>query len=1140
MYQIDSMPFPIKIDLSRDSLFDKAGLFKFKKDYLNTSLNETSPQHRYAYVASVFGSDQDHAQRLYEYLSKHWLSAATPILQYDAVDKSGLPASCFLSFTEDTKEGLLHNLIETACMSMSGGGIGHIADTRSADGKSTGKMPHIKVANSMVDAYKQKKRRGAFASYCNIDDNEIEQFIELRNPSRKSASDSERAFNLHHAVNITDEFIEAVLEKKDIWLKCRKTGNKTKQINAYELLMRVIEARALHGEPYIHFIDNSNKRLPEYQKKAGLKVAQSNLCCCAGDMIADTEDGDFPVKDLVGKGAKYWDPDSQTYITPKVDMQLIALSQPIYEITALDKNSKEHKIKVTADHKHSIMHVNENGDWPWVLDEENGTRDLYLPLVTTLEMIDLLEKLKKQDVPLLIESSLANGLLTVTDDNSKKCEINKSYNRVISIELLDQKEDVYCLNMGTERSVWSCNGFVTGNSEIILPTNKDRTAVCFLSSFNLNYFDDWKKDDYIIKDAVEMIDNAITVFIDTLQREYDLFFQTRDRKYIRGFALEKALFSAKAERAMGLGTMGYHQYLQKKGLSFDSSFQTVGITRSIYKHIKDRADEATHALAVERGACPDAAEYGVMVRNSRVEAIAPNACVLSSTSIQTKEGNQTYSDLFVRQGINEKNIIENDLVGWHEFSSPLKVTNANGDESTSNKVYYSGKQPIVRLELEDGSVIECTKNHRLLTFTNFVQWTQAQTISTAHTLVTKDNLYDCLNKIKGVEAVAKSLKLLTEHNIEVDTTKLDKFNGVSVDLPRFFSICDLNDLIPSRLINRLGKVKKEYSDLIKDYPSADLIEYIKKHPYKAACKEYSELLYGKDIYDLVKNQPNMYSIEFQMSRFGLSEQEALDKINLIKKKTAGNLDSFILRHGEEQGTRLYSEFCDKSAHTQENYQKWYGSDWESKWEYMQERRKVSSTYDGYKERFPNATEEEYRDYTASFGTSLKSYLAKDPINGLETFLKNRRKSNQSKQAMQILDDVRDKVPEEIELIYYDAPEEWLVVDLDKKETASYDLYIPSLNLLIDIHGFMFHAHPSYSGDKNEEYLKYRNFPSFTWNQLKERDDFIKELAEDNGYNYEVVWINKTTYFKNEKQKVVNEILDIIESYSNENSFQKAS
>ena len=78
------------------------------------------------------------------------------------------------------------------------------------------------------------------------------------------------------------------------------------------------------------------------------------------------------------------------------------------------------------------------------------------------------------------------------------------------------------------------------------------------------------------------------------------------------------------------------------------------------------------------------------------------------------------------------------------------------------------------------------------------------------------------------------------------------------------------------------------------------------------------------------------------------------------------------------------------------------------------------------------------------------------------------------------------------------------------------------------------------GDKNEEYLKYRNFPSYTWNQLKERDDFIRELAEDNGYNYEVVWINKTTYFKNEKQKVVNEILDIIESYSNENSLQKAS
>jgi ribonucleoside-diphosphate reductase alpha chain len=152
----------IKVDYSRDNLFDELGIKRLKESYMRE--DEKSPQERFAYVSKTFGSNQEHSQRLYDYSSKHWLSYSTPILSFGR-SKRGLPISCFLNFIEDTAEGLVENLSETNWLSMLGGGVGIGFGIRSADDKSTGVMPHLKMYDASSLAYRQgRTRRGSYAA----------------------------------------------------------------------------------------------------------------------------------------------------------------------------------------------------------------------------------------------------------------------------------------------------------------------------------------------------------------------------------------------------------------------------------------------------------------------------------------------------------------------------------------------------------------------------------------------------------------------------------------------------------------------------------------------------------------------------------------------------------------------------------------------------------------------------------------------------------------------------------------------------------------------------------------------------------------------------------------------------------------
>lgn len=412
----------ITIDLEKDKLFDELGIKRLKESYMRD--DETSPQQRFAYVSSTFGSNPEHSQRLYNYASDHWLSYSTPILSFGR-SKRGLPISCFLNYVEDTAEGLVDNLSETNWLSMFGGGVGIGFGIRSADDKSTGVMPHLKIYDASSLAYRQgRTRRGSYAAYLDISHPDIISFLEMRKPT---GDPNVRCLNLHHGINITDDFMQ-IIEKcmvdptaNDDWkLVDPHSGEVREVVSAKHLWQQILELRMHTGEPYIHYIDTSNRALPQWLKDKGLKVHQSNLC-----------------------------------------------------------------------------------------------------------------------------------------------------------------------------------------SEIILPTNEERTAVCCLSSLNLEYYDVWKDNELFLRDVAEMLDNVLQFFIDNAPD-----------------SISRARYSATMERSIGVGALGFHALLQKNNIAFEGVMAKV-LNNKIFKHIREKLDEANLQLGAERGEAPDA--VGTGKRFSHVMAVAPNA-----------------------------------------------------------------------------------------------------------------------------------------------------------------------------------------------------------------------------------------------------------------------------------------------------------------------------------------------------------------------------------------------------------------------------------------------------------------------------------------------------------------------------------
>jgi ribonucleoside-diphosphate reductase alpha chain len=432
---LDAVQMPgrhqVRVDRSRDTLLTDFGRATLTDRYL---MPGEEFQDLFARVASFYGDDPGHAQRIYDYMSRLWFMPATPVLSNGGTQR-GLPISCFLNEASDSLEGIVGLWNENVWLASKGGGIGSywgnlrsIGEKVGAVGKTSGVIPFIRVMDSLTLAISQGSlRRGSAAVYLPISHPEIEEFIELRRPT--GGDPNRKALNLHHGIQIPDEFMRAVETDAKWMLKSPKDGSAVRSISARSLWIRILTARIETGEPYLIFSDHVARAQPVHHKLAGLEVKTSNLC-----------------------------------------------------------------------------------------------------------------------------------------------------------------------------------------SEITLPTGRDhhgmeRTAVCCLSSLNLEYWFEWEKHPTFIEDVMRFLDNVLQDFIDRAPP-----------------GMEKARYSAMRERSVGLGVMGFHSFLQSLNVPWESVVAKVWNKR-IFKHIRAQADAASTVLAEEKGACPDAEEYGVKERFSHKMSLAPTASI---------------------------------------------------------------------------------------------------------------------------------------------------------------------------------------------------------------------------------------------------------------------------------------------------------------------------------------------------------------------------------------------------------------------------------------------------------------------------------------------------------------------------------
>lgn len=421
----------IKIDYKKDALLTDFAKKLLQDFYLKQG--ETSPQEAFARAAECYCyGDYDLAQRMYNYVSDGWMSFSSPVLsnackghwengKWQGEYTKALPISCFLSYVPDTIYGQIEASGELAALSISGGGVGQHFKMRGITEKSPGAIPYLKTSDSNIMYYKQgKTRKGSVAAYLDISHPDIKEFINVRVPT--GGDINRKCLNIHNAVNITDEFLAAVIAGQTFSLRCPHTNDVVDTVDARELWESILETRFRTGEPYINYLDEANRHLPESLKAIGLKIHGSNLC-----------------------------------------------------------------------------------------------------------------------------------------------------------------------------------------NEIHLPTDDNHTAVCCLSSVNLEYYDDWK-DTSMVKDCIRFLDNVLQWFIDNAPPE-----------------LNKAVNAAIGSRDLGLGAMGFHSYLQRNSIPFESGGYGSAIQMSsvMFKRIKQQAVEATIDLAYERGEAPYM--IGTGRRNGHLLAIAPNA-----------------------------------------------------------------------------------------------------------------------------------------------------------------------------------------------------------------------------------------------------------------------------------------------------------------------------------------------------------------------------------------------------------------------------------------------------------------------------------------------------------------------------------
>jgi ribonucleoside-diphosphate reductase alpha chain len=269
----------VEVDRSRDVLLTDFGKTTLQDRYLLTG---ESYQDMFARVATAYADDAEHAQRVYDYISRLWFMPATPVLSNGGAER-GLPISCFLNSVGDSLEDIVGTWNQNVWLAANGGGIGtywggvrSIGEKVKGQGQTSGIIPFIRVMDSLTLAISQGSlRRGSAAVYLDIHHPEIEEFLEIRKPS---GDFNRKSLNLHHGISITDEFMEAVRDGVPFGLRSPKTNEIVREVDARALWQKILEIRLQTGEPYLIFSDTVNRAMPQHQRELGLKVRQSNLC----------------------------------------------------------------------------------------------------------------------------------------------------------------------------------------------------------------------------------------------------------------------------------------------------------------------------------------------------------------------------------------------------------------------------------------------------------------------------------------------------------------------------------------------------------------------------------------------------------------------------------------------------------------------------------------------------------------------------------------------------------------------------------------------------------------------------------------------------------------------------------------------
>lgn len=275
----------ITLDHARDAKLTAFGKATLDGSYL---MPGESYQDAFGRVAAYYSDDDVMAQEVYDAISNLWFMPATPVLSNGGTNR-GLPISCFLNNVEDSLEGIDGAWSETTWLAARGGGVGtYWGDVRSvgeavgdeeageAVGTTSGVIPFIKVQDSKTLGISQGSlRRGSAAVYLDIHHPEIEEFLDMR---RETGDPNRRCLNIHHGVNVTDKFMEAMQAGGDFDLISPKDGSVRKTVKARDLWFKLLTARLEKGEPYIVFIDAVNRKSSEVYQRLGLKVKQSNLC----------------------------------------------------------------------------------------------------------------------------------------------------------------------------------------------------------------------------------------------------------------------------------------------------------------------------------------------------------------------------------------------------------------------------------------------------------------------------------------------------------------------------------------------------------------------------------------------------------------------------------------------------------------------------------------------------------------------------------------------------------------------------------------------------------------------------------------------------------------------------------------------